>query len=277
MYVNSAANKYEWTKETTTTYLTNYVSSGVSCVTISQLAYSSLKANTLTNNQGSQIEKEALPKISLGSGTSRKRRGVPQVEHYTGTTDRQPSLDRVRRSCFTTGTGGNVEITQLKSTSAVLIANTVVSNEVFEVGKFVKHVSNSYIKFTFTASEGLGYYFYCYAHCLPDPPGTLDQVGSVEESRSHETFRLFSIRSSGSHTVCLNLKDSVECEEFAMRFSATILHLASQSARLSFTPKGVYSSLADAGCTSQCLYLITLIYTCCYVCLFVTGPAANEK
>ena len=252
VYINSAANVYEWNKETTTTYITTDLPSFHNGRCIAGF-YDGVHASADVPNP--IVNKEPLPKFSLGSGIARRRRGTAQVElaHFKKSTDRQPNLDRVRRSCFRIA-GKNVGVTPTKSTSTVLTANKVVSNEVFEVGKFVKHVSNSYIKFTFTASEGLGYYFYCYAHCLPDPLGILDQVGSVEESRSHETFRLFSTSSVGSHTVCLNLKDSVGCGEFAMRFSATILHLSSQAARLSFTPKGVYSSLAQAGCTSQCVY-----------------------
>ena len=132
--------------------------------------------------------------------------------------------------------------------STVLAVRRAVSSETFEVGPFRRSAA-AYVKFKFSASGGFAYCFYVVAHCLPDPPGHLDHVGSVTDPAV--TYKLERHSSSGSHTVCLNLRDTVECEKFAIRFTAYVAHLSGDTARLTFTPKGVHRNPIVGNCPGE--------------------------
>ena len=243
VYVNSADNEFSWIQETITTTVNNFTTGQDTALDIPGHKSLSFPKNAdfvvdLGTTKSVDVFKSTLITVPLQLGSnagSTKRRSLvvssPILRHQVHQLSRR---------------SGNAKTT--KTTIIVLSPTRVVSNQLFEVGAFIKHSSNNYIKFTFTASQGLGYVLVVYAHCLPDPPGHLDQVGSIDPVGQHKTFTISALSSSGSHTVCLNLRDSVSCHNFAMRFSASILHLKTQSARMTFTPKGVYYSAAEAGC-----------------------------
>ena len=261
---------FQWVKETKTT----------TTKTFSGSCYKGIVSNSPVSTTESNLKRTPLPTISMGFPSKSivkkkqteeaKDSAKPVIKHPVRRLSRLPTL-----SCANKGIRVN-KITTTRSTASVLAVSQTVSNQVFEVGPFLKGAINAYIKFSFAASNSLAYHLYVYAHCLPDPPGHLDQVGSLDPRLNHKAFQIFAVASSGSHTVCLNLRDTVGCNSFAMRFSATILHLTTASALLVFTPRGVHRSVAHALCPGYLTIYLQggLLFHC--VCCFTGTKAANE-
>ena len=124
---------------------------------------------------------------------------------------------------------------------------TIVSVDHFEIGPFVKSPSVSFLKFSVHGDpDAILQELVVYAHCLPDPPGHLDPLAS----NGYGTVTLNVSDGDPSHTKCLQLKDRIDyCDEFALRFSLYILHDVSKHIAVTFTPKGIFSTLSDSLCS----------------------------
>ena len=119
----------------------------------------------------------------------------------------------------------------------------------FEIGKFSVSLQNSFLKFSVQGLQGaLFQIMYVAAHCLPDPPGHLDQLHS--DGITPVSMTLTSTGSS--ETKCVQLKDRVQhCKEFTVRFSLYIRHYATQTGQIAMQAKGTHKSLTDALCQGK--------------------------
>ena len=127
-----------------------------------------------------------------------------------------------------------------------------VSRESFEVGPFTKSVGTSFIKFRAQGRGlGLAYFLHIAAHCLPDPPRRLDNVGDVgDETKpffvATQTAASFSSNFDGDKgnpsLSCINLRDTVHCRRFYLRFTANVVHSPVGDASISIVPLGVRST-----------------------------------
>ena len=107
--------------------------------------------------------------------------------------------------------------------------------EKFDVGVLTKSNANNFVKFRLSSS-GSGIRtldsLIVAAHCLPNH---LDDVGDVKDRTQsfHVSF------ASDSRFVCLNLKDTVTCSRFTLRFIASVDSIEG-IASIRVDPEGVY-------------------------------------
>ena len=218
-FFNSRSNEVGWDKIITITKTLNNGGGGLGNGFIDGI-----------NGIGNKVI--SIPKIETKTETVKlpnapfKKRSVAEEIHYHAS---QLRHDR------------GLSTTQTITVAAQLTWNGVdisIRHEMFEVGVFTKSNANNFVKFRLSSSgSGISYSLHVAAHCLPDPPNHLDDVGDVKDDT--QSFRL-SFASNTRQTVCLNLKDTVTCSRFTLRFIASVLHSPEGIASIRVDPEGVY-------------------------------------
>ena len=118
-----------------------------------------------------------------------------------------------------------------------------MDSETFEVGYFTRSDLNNFIMFSLrTTGAGIVYTINVDAHCLPDPPRKLVQLGKVEDNARSALSENFS--STTRKSFCLNLRDTIPCSRFAIRFKASVVRGPKSEASISVFPEGLHATSA---------------------------------
>ena len=117
-----------------------------------------------------------------------------------------------------------------------------IDSETFEVGYFTRSDLNNFLMFNLrTTGAGIVYHINVDAHCRPDPPRKLVQLGNVDDHTQSFSVAFVSTRRK---SVCLNLRDAISCSLFAVRFKATVVSGPKSEASISVFPQGLHATSA---------------------------------